>query len=100
MGRMKIGFGMDLGTSNSAIAVVEHDKIRMFKSERYLKDTTPSCVHFNRKKTVFVGDDALNRHRGEVARAFRDGEKNFAFFEQARMWEKKFLSSTLKRIRT
>lgn len=73
MGRMKIGFGMDLGTSNSAIAAVEHDRIRIFKSEKYLKDTIPSCVHYNRKKSVFVGDDALNRHRGEITRAFRDG---------------------------
>jgi len=71
MARTKIDYGIDLGTTNSAISLMENGDIRILKSDKYQKDTTPSCVHFNRKKAVFVGDDALNRYRYEVLRAFK-----------------------------
>jgi molecular chaperone DnaK len=33
MARLKIDFGIDLGTTNSAIAVMENGKTKVFKNE-------------------------------------------------------------------
>ena len=41
MGRIK--YGIDLGTTNSAIAVLEKGESTIIKNELQ-KDTTPSCV--------------------------------------------------------
>ncbi|QTA88535.1 Hsp70 family protein [Desulfonema magnum] len=71
MARTKIDYGIDLGTTNSAISLMENGEIRIIKSDKYQKDTTPSCVQFNKKKAVFVGDDALNRYRYEALKAFK-----------------------------
>ena len=71
MARTKNGYGIDLGTTNSAISLMENGEIRIIKSDKYQKDTTPSCVHYSKKKTVFVGDDALNKYRYEVLKVFR-----------------------------
>ncbi len=71
MTRTKIDYGIDLGTTNSAISLMENGEIRIVKSDKYQKDTTPSCVQFNKRKAVFVGDDALNRYRYEALKAFK-----------------------------
>ena len=60
MARIKIDYGIDLGTTNSAIARMENGESIIKKSEGFQKDTTPSCVAFNKRKTIFVGDKALN----------------------------------------
>ena len=60
MSRSKIDYGIDLGTTNSAIARMENSEAVIKKSEGFQKDTTPSCVHFNKKKSTIVGDKALN----------------------------------------
>ncbi len=71
MTKTKISYGIDLGTTNSAISVMEDGDIHIIKDEKYQKDTSPSCVHFNKKKVVFAGDDALNRYRAEALNALR-----------------------------
>jgi len=71
MTKTKISYGIDLGTTNSAISFMENGEIRIIKDDKYQKETTPSCVQFNRKKAVFVGDDALNRYRYESLKAFK-----------------------------
>ena len=49
--RTKIDYGVDLGTTNSAIA----KKLRMANHNKKIgytkKDTIPSCVSINKKKT-------------------------------------------------
>tara|TARA_B100000315_G_scaffold95757_1_gene87926 strand:+ start:1176 stop:3725 length:2550 start_codon:yes stop_codon:yes gene_type:complete len=60
MARSKIDYGIDLGTTNSAIARMENSESVIKKSEGLQKDTTPSCVHFNKKKATIVGDKALD----------------------------------------
>ena len=60
MARVKIDFGIDLGTTNSAIAVMDNGEVTIIKSDREMKDTTPSCVQFNKKKQIRVGDVALH----------------------------------------
>lgn len=57
--RNKIDYGIDLGTTNSAIARMENGVPSIKKSDT-LKDTIPSCVHFNRRQITSVGDTAFN----------------------------------------
>ena len=41
MAREKFDFGIDLGTTNSAIAVMDNGQLKIIKSDKYQKDTTP-----------------------------------------------------------
>ena len=50
MARLKIDYGIDLGTTNSAICRMEKGEPVIIKSDT-LKDTMPSCVYFNKKKS-------------------------------------------------
>jgi len=47
MARVKIDYGIDLGTTNSAIARMENGEVKIIKSDTQ-KDTTPSCIHFRK----------------------------------------------------
>lgn len=69
MTRAKIDYGVDLGTTNSAIARMENGEVKIIKSDLQ-KDTTPSCVYF-RKNTVMVGDNAYTRYGHEHIEAFK-----------------------------
>lgn len=57
MARLKIDFGIDLGTTNSAIAVMENGKTKMHRTDTQ-RDTMPSCVMVT-KKGFLVGDKAF-----------------------------------------
>ncbi len=59
--KQKIEYGIDLGTTNSAICRFEKGKVRLIKSERLQKDTTPSCIHYTKRGQLLVGDAALSR---------------------------------------
>ena len=61
----KIDYGIDLGTTNSAIVRMENGNPKIKKTDT-LKDTMPSCVSFNRKKSTSVGDAALNGYKKEI----------------------------------
>lgn len=69
--RQKIDYGIDLGTTNSAIARMDSGEAKIIKSDDNQMDTTPSCVSFNKKKTIFVGESAKNQVNNESALAFR-----------------------------
>ena len=58
--RQKIDYGIDLGTTNSAIARMENGEALIYKSDDNQMDTTPSIVAFNKKQTLFVGLSAKN----------------------------------------
>ena len=47
MARIKIDYGIDLGTTNSAICRMEKGEPVVIKTD-VLKDTMPSCVSFTR----------------------------------------------------
>lgn len=49
MTRIKIDYGIDLGTTNSAIARMENGE-SVIKQTKNLMDTLPSCVYFSRNK--------------------------------------------------
>jgi len=70
MTRVKIDYGIDLGTTNSAMARMENGEVKIIKSDTQ-KDTTPSCVYF-RKNTTLVGDTAYARYSSEHLDAFKD----------------------------
>src|SRR5665647_81900 len=82
MERTKIDYGIDLGTTNSAIARMENGEVKIFKSDSLQKDTTPSCVNF-RKSTIMVGDKAYSLYTRENLEAFKEfsinGNSNFNF---------------------
>lgn len=71
--RNKIDYGIDLGTTNSAIARMENGQPTIKKSDR-LMDTTPSCVHYTRKKDILVGIDATNAMKQDNTRALKTFE--------------------------
>lgn len=61
MARIKIDYGIDLGTTNSAIARMESGEPIIKKSLDLQKDTVPSCVSISKKGAIEVGDKALNQ---------------------------------------
>ncbi|MCZ2130725.1 MAG: Hsp70 family protein [Bacteroidia bacterium] len=71
--RNKIDYGIDLGTTNSAIARMENGVPTIKKSDT-LKDTVPSCVHFNKRQDILVGDTAFNVMKNDNTRALKSFE--------------------------
>jgi len=57
MNRTTIDFGIDLGTTNSSIAVLEGTKTRVFKNNDG-QEITPSAVWIDKKGRSFVGQQA------------------------------------------
>jgi molecular chaperone DnaK len=77
MARQKIDYGIDLGTTNSAIARMDNGEITIIKSDEATQtDTTPSCVHINKKQVLFVGQKAFNQLSAEAKKAFKDFQAN------------------------
>jgi molecular chaperone DnaK len=72
--RNKIDYGIDLGTTNSAIARMENG-VPVIKKSDTLKDTFPSCINFNKRKDVLVGDTAFNVLKNDSARALKTFQK-------------------------
>ncbi|QNA44304.1 Hsp70 family protein [Lacibacter sediminis] len=72
--RNKIDYGIDLGTTNSAIARMENG-VPIIKKSDTLKDTMPSCVHFNKRQDILVGDTAYNVMKNDNTRALKTLEK-------------------------
>lgn len=64
----KINRGIDLGTTNSAIAVMENGAPVIKKSSTQ-KDTIPSVVSVTRRGIIHVGDTAANELANQVLRA-------------------------------
>ena len=102
MARTKIDYGIDLGTTNSAIARMDEGENRIIKSDDGQSDTTPSCVAFNKKQTCFAGLKAYNLLSSEAAAAFnkfsrtgkyKKGKNIFIEFKRSMSSDKKYESS-------
>ena len=68
-----INIGIDLGTTNSSIAVFEEGEVRIFKNPRTLKETTASVVAYKNGR-VIVGEKAkelLNKKSESVFGGFK-----------------------------
>ncbi|MFZ4856115.1 MAG: Hsp70 family protein [Desulfuromonadaceae bacterium] len=80
MARTKIDYGIDLGTTNSAIARNDFGTITIIKSaEAQQTDTTSSCVSYDKKQQNRVGHNALNSRNKAAEDAFKHymkGERN------------------------
>lgn len=70
MARQTVDYGIDLGTTNSAIARMEKKGPRIVKS-RYQSDTIPSAVAIGMQGEILVGEDALKDTRFVPARRFK-----------------------------
>ncbi|WP_298220906.1 Hsp70 family protein [Flavobacterium sp.] len=94
----KINFGIDLGTTNSALVKVNQGSLMVYKSE-FQKDTTPSCVSFNKKGNIRVGDGALNGFRSDMRLALRKTDDNtsntFLEFKRTMGTDKVYYSSNV-----
>ena len=71
----KIKFGIDLGTTNSAISKIEKGKVKIIKSD-VQKDTMPSCVSFNKKQMISAGDRAYNQLKLDKLRGLKAQNNN------------------------
>ena len=77
----KIIYGIDLGTTNSAIARFENGKAVVKKSSLQ-GDTTPSCVAFTKSGKTLVGVKAHSQLEKDYQLAFvRDGYESNSFIE-------------------
>jgi molecular chaperone DnaK len=99
MSRSKIDFGIDLGTTNSSIALMEKGNIKIFKTDT-LKDTMPSCVYINKKGTMYVGDKAYNGTKSDKLNSMKtwiDESNSFIEFKRTMGTDKKYHSSNANR---
>lgn len=60
----RIDYGIDLGTTNSAIVRMERGEPVVVKNE-FQSDTTPSAVAFGRRGRIRVGTSAFNRLKND-----------------------------------
>lgn len=68
MTRIKIDYGIDLGTTNSAICRMEKGEPRIQKIE-VTDDTMPSCISINKKGTLWIGASAYRAMQSDKRRA-------------------------------
>jgi len=69
MARLTIDFGIDLGTTNSEIAVMDGIRPTIIKADDE-KDYTPSCVWIDPKDKLYVGQRAKDRVLDDADNAF------------------------------
>jgi len=72
MGRMTIDFGIDLGTTNSVIAVAEQGEVTVIKNSITQSDVTPSAVMLDKRGTVTVGQNAYQEIESYPDNAVRE----------------------------
>ena len=70
----RIKYGIDLGTTNSAIAELSKG-VSIIKKNQVQEDTTPSCVGFSRRGVV-VGKKAYNMMQKENINALVSNTQN------------------------
>ena len=88
MGRITIDFGIDLGTTNSAIAVAQRGEIEVIDNNQ--EKITPSMVYIDKKGKIHRGKSAANNltnplRAADVAYEFKRvmGQKHVHTFEDA-----------------
>ncbi len=96
--RNKIDFGIDLGTTNSAIARMENGKPKVIQTDLQ-KDTMPSCVAVNPRKNIIVGDAAYAANIKDKLRLLKtfgvDNSNSFLEFKRTMGKDIKYRSSIL-----
>ena len=99
MARVKIDYGIDLGTTNSAICRMEKGEPVIIKTD-FQKDIMPSCVAFTKRRSIKAGDLAFNDMKKDKLRAFKIGKKeasnSFVEFKRTMGTDKKYFSSYME----
>ena len=100
MVQVKMRYGIDLGTTNSAICKMENGEPVIRKTDN-LKDTLPSCVSYTKKKISRIGDGAYNDLRSDKSRATKSwnrGKENvFIEFKRTMGLDTSYESSFMER---
>lgn len=100
MAHLKIDYGIDLGTTNSAICRMEKGEPIIKKSDT-LKDTLPSCVSMTKKKSIKVGDSAYNDMKSDKRRATKLWQSQlfntYIEFKRSMGTDKSYMSSYMGR---
>ena len=82
MARTKIDYGIDLGTTNSAISRMQNGKVEIIKAlPDRKKETTPSCVSFKKNGTLNVGDGAYQAYKIDSVKALSQNKPLNVFVE-------------------
>jgi len=83
--RNKIDYGIDLGTTNSAIARIKDGEPAIIRTD-VQKEIMPSCVHFNAAKDTLVGDRAFRTMLSDNVKALKTfskmGKNTFVEFKR------------------
>lgn len=99
MARNKIDYGIDLGTTNSAICRMEQGVPTIIKADT--RDTLPSCVSFTRKQGQRIGVAAYNTMISDKRRAtksWREEDSNtYLEFKRTMGTDKAYTSKNLGR---
>ena len=69
-------YGIDLGTTNSAICKMERGEVVVKESTTRHKKTTPSCVQFKKNGRMDVGDGAYDALPNDIRNFIKTGERN------------------------
>lgn len=72
--RNKIDYGIDLGTTNSAIVRMENGVPIVKKTDKQA-DTLPSCIYINKKREIQVGEIPYHNMKADSIRALRNFKK-------------------------
>ncbi len=98
MAQLKVNYGIDLGTTNSAIARMESGKPTVKKIE-VTDDTMPSCVYFQKNKSCHVGKKAYSSMKSDKRRAMKkmDAEASNTYLEFKRTMgtDKRYVSANM-----
>jgi molecular chaperone DnaK len=96
--RTKIDYGIDLGTTNSAIARIENGIPKIKRTDNSM-DTMPSCISITTKKDFLLGQSALGKlktDRTNALKHFRKEKSNtYIEFKRTMGNDAKFPSSNM-----
>lgn len=97
--RTKIDYGIDLGTTNSAISRIENGEPVIKKTDT-LKDTMPSCVYINKKQAIQAGDSAFNALKRDKLKSMKSSNftsNAYIEFKRTMGTDKSYESSNMQR---
>jgi len=100
MKKIKFDCGIYLGIAESMISRIEEGKVKIIKSKTYNQNSTPTCISFNMKSTMFVGQNALKqKKRDEIwTRYFKSYDINtFSEFLRTIGTDTQYFSNNMKR---
>jgi molecular chaperone DnaK len=100
MARTKIDYGIDLGTTNSAISRMNQGVVEIIKAlPDRKKETTPSCVSFRNNGSILVGDPAYSNYRSESLKSLSGSRSlnSFVEFKRTMGTDKRFSVSNVNK---